>query len=152
MKRFLMLGLAISTASTGAAAQSTPYPSVAKVHADPIAAFQGEWVSRFCQRNHRWFVEGRNVKMYKRDPNKPTTDYDNRHTEGGLIYIIREEFDRSDRGVRMRGAFVDPNTGRLSEGQFLALTLYWEDSENDKGEYFGFNEMIRPDVKARQCP
>lgn len=151
MKKLLGLAVAIGAVSVGANAQSSPYPSVAKAHADPVAAFQGEWVSRMCNEDHRWLVEGRNVKMYKHDPNRPATDYNNRHAEGSVMYIIRDEFDRNDRGIRMNGDAVDPKSGRVGEGSKLALTIYWTDFPNLKGEYFGFNDMVRPEKKAKMC-
>jgi hypothetical protein len=152
LKHFGFAIILAATTTIATAAEITPAsPAVARLHADPIAGFQGEWASRFCDKEHRWMVEGRDVKMYKRDPKKPPTDYDNRHAEGSVIYTIREEYDRSDRGVRMKAGFTDPVSGRVSEGQFLAMTLYWNDPANKKGEYFGFNDMIRPAEHARQC-
>lgn len=122
-------------------------PSAAAMHADPIAAFQGVWESRFCSKQYQWKVEGRTVKMHRRDTSPDASPYDNRHAIGAPVMILEGPWDQSDRGVRLYAAFVDPSNGYQSRGSAAALTTYTD----QYGPYIGFNEMIREDVKQRQC-
>ena len=130
-----------------AAAPPSSVPTIAEVKADPISAFQGVWESRFCSKSFQWKVEGNVVKMYRRDPSKPATDYDNRHAEGAVVMTLDDMRDTNDRMVRYNASFVDPKSGYRSKGNAAALTLYW----NNKRPYWSFNEMIRVDEKKRQC-
>lgn len=120
-------------------------PTIAEVHADPIAAFQGVWESRFCSKDHQWKVEGNVVRMHRRESSDDP--YVNRYAVGSTVMILNERWDQSERGVRLYASVVDPRTGYQSKGNAAALTSYV-----DRGvTYFSFNEMIRPDEKQRQC-
>ena len=139
-------------ASAPALSQSAT-PSIADLHADPIAAIQGEWVTRFCSKDFRWLVEGRTVKMYKHDAKQGPTAYDNRYAEGAVIRELTEEYDRSDRGIRFKTTSVQPDGYRSApgKGDIIAVTLYWNDPDTKKSPYLSLGEMLRTADKAKQC-
>lgn len=122
-----------------------PIPSIAEIHADPIAAFQGVWESRFCSKDYQWKVEGRVVRLHRRESSHDP--YINRHAVGDPVILLEGPWDQSDRGVRLYASFVDPGNGYQSKGNAAALTSY----VNNGITYLSFNEMIRPEEKRRQC-
>lgn len=124
-----------------------------KEFADPVAALQGEWVTRFCDKDFRWKVEGMTVKMLAHDPKKPATDYDNRYPVGATVKVLTTESDRNDRMVRWRAQEWQPDGTYGSILGYAALTAYTSDPNGNfaKSYYLSLNEMIRPAEKLKQC-
>jgi hypothetical protein len=129
------------------AAAPPAVPTMTEVKADPIAAFQGVWESRFCSKSFQWKVEGNVVTMFRKEASKPATDYDNRYAEGAVIMYLDDIRDEGDRMVRFDATIVDPDSGYRSKGNAAAMVMY----ENQGRPYLSFNEMIRVDEKKRQC-
>ncbi len=122
-------------------------PSIAEIHANPVAAYQGVWESRFCSKDYQWRVEGNVVRMHRAESSRPASDYDNRYAVGATIMLLNEKWDQSDRGVRLYATVIDPRSGHRSPKNAAALTSY----VSNGGTYLSFNEMIRVDEKRRQC-
>lgn len=126
------------------ASASDTVPSIGQVLADPLAAYQGVWETRFCNKDFQWRVEGNLVRMVRQDTKYPEED---QYAVGSTVMILGGVRETNDRGVRLKAAFVDPRSGYRSEGQTAALTSYISNGVT----YYSFNEMIRADEKGRQC-
>lgn len=122
-----------------------PIPSIAEIHANPISAFQGVWESRFCGKDYQWKVEGRTVRLHRRESSDDPSI--NRYAVGDPVILLEGPWDQSDSGVRLYASFVDPGNGYQSKGNAAALTSYI----NNGITYLSFNEMIRIEEKRRQC-
>lgn len=144
--RFKVVGLLVAVVSCSGPLLAA-IPSIAEIHANPIAAYQGVWETRFCSKDYQWKVEGNMVRMHRAESSRPASDYDNRYAVGTTVMLLNEQWDQSDRGVRLYASVLDPKTGYQSKGNAAALTSY----VNNGITYLSFNEMIRVDEKQRQC-
>ena len=145
----------VFTVAAGAVALAAAFPGAAHAQASPpefsdyVAALQGEWESRFCEKDYRWTVNGSTVTMSKHST-APNASYDNRYPVGAKIMVIGEIYRQTPNMVQFKITRFEPNGSQNAPGDLSAIT-YTPVMDGVPVRYFTFSDMWRPAMKAKMC-